>query len=111
MIELMFVEWIGILTFIYTALLMFLQIGSAPEMLIILLFSGVWGLIVLRLSQKHKALMLLGVFYLPPALYFKTVPSLVFFMVSTVVFMVYASNHELLEELEMRFVVKSSFTT
>ena len=109
MIELMFVEWIGILTFIYTALLMFLQIGSAPEMLIILLLSVFWGLLVIKLYHKHSATIILSILLLAPALYFNTLASLVFFSVCTITYVVYTLNHEILEDLEMRFVVKSSF--
>jgi hypothetical protein len=109
MIELMFVEWISILTFIYTALLMFLQIGTVPEMLMILLLSVIWGLIVIKVYQKNSVGIILSVFLLAPIVYFKTVPSLIFFSVSMVIFLFYTLNHEMLEDLEMRFVVKSSF--
>ena len=109
MIELMFVEWIGILTFIYTALLMFLQIGSAPEMLITLLLSVFWGLLVIKLYQKNSIMIILSIVLVAPTFYFNTLASLVFFSVCTVIFVVYTLNHEILEDLEMRFVVKSSF--
>lgn len=78
MLEMMFVEWIGMVSFIFTALLVFLQVGSPTEMLILLLLSILWGLLVIKLYQKRIFIMLSLVF-MTPIIHFRSKDSLIFF--------------------------------
>lgn len=106
MLEMMFVEWIGMVSFIFTALLVFLQIGSPTEMMIILLLSILWGLLVIKLYQKNPFFILFSGIFLIPALHYKSKDSLIFFSVIMVLFIIFTINHGFNKRIQVKSIIK-----
>ena len=110
MIEMIFIELFGVLTFFYAAMLMLLVVGSGSEMMIVLATTTLVGLCLLALYKRSKWFAVLSLSLCLPIMYFQTPNSAVFFILEWAIFLLYMTSREAIEELEMKFVIKTAFS-
>lgn len=110
MIEMIFIELFGVLTFFYAALLMLLVVGSGSEMMIVLAATAPVSLCIMALYKKSKWFAVLSISLCLPILYFHTPNSVVFFLLEWAIFLLYLTSREAIESLEMKFVIKTAFS-
>ena len=109
LLNIIWIEWMTLLTFIYSFLILTFQLQNQTMMMIFLLFSLVVGLITSSMYEKRKLFIGLSSLIMVPVIYFRSLESFIFFLIITLLLVLYVMNRDVNESLDMRRVIKTTY--
>jgi hypothetical protein len=109
MINIIWIEWMTLLSFFYMPLILVFQLKPWSIMLIFLLLSVILGLLIIKLYEKKKYFIWTSSLMMMPFFYFKTLSTFLFFMMTTILLIVYVIHRDNFETLEMREIIKVTY--
>ena len=109
MLNLIWIEWMTLLTFAYSFLILTFQLQNQALMMIFLLFSLVVGFITSSIYEKRKLYIGFSGLIMVPVIYLRSLESFIFFLIITLLLVLYVMNRDGIESLDMRRVIKTTY--